>query len=80
MLCNTTDRIFVFATNNDLVLWNPLEKRVCIVYCDRCSAFDRFAAAALFIYDSTSGLIQDSWVQDFNSHEHDAWFTSSASG
>jgi hypothetical protein len=34
----------------------------------------------LLIYDSTSGSIQDSWVQDFNSHEHDAWFTSSASG
>jgi hypothetical protein len=32
------------------------------------------------IYDSTSGSIQDSWVQDFNSNEHDAWFTSSASG
>jgi hypothetical protein len=32
------------------------------------------------IYDSTSGSIQDSWVQDFNSYEHDAWFTSSASG
>jgi len=34
----------------------------------------------LLIYDSTSGLIQDSWVQDFDSNEHDAWFTSSASG
>lgn len=34
----------------------------------------------LLIYDSTSGSIQDSWVQDFDSHEHDAWFTSSASG
>jgi hypothetical protein len=32
------------------------------------------------IYDSTSGSIQDSWVQDFNSNEHQAWFTSSPSG
>ena len=34
----------------------------------------------LLIYDSTSGSIQDTWVQDFDSHEHDAWFTSSPSG
>jgi hypothetical protein len=26
----------------------------------------------LLIYDSTSGSIQDSWVQDFNSNEHQA--------
>jgi hypothetical protein len=34
----------------------------------------------LLICDSTSGSIQDSWVRDFNSNEHQAWFTSSPSG
>jgi len=34
----------------------------------------------LLIYDSTSGSIQDSWVQDFRSNEDQAWFTSSPSG
>ena len=34
----------------------------------------------LLIYKSTTGSVRDSWVQDFDSHEHDAWFTSSASG
>jgi hypothetical protein len=38
------------------------------------------ALPPLLIYDSTSGSIQNSWVQDFDSNEHDAWFTSSASG
>ena len=41
---------------------------------------DGTALPPLLIYDSTSGSIQDSWVQDFDSNEHDAWFTSSASG
>jgi hypothetical protein len=41
---------------------------------------DGTALPPLLIYDSTSGSIQDSWVQDFNSNEYDAWFTSSASG
>ena len=41
---------------------------------------DGTALPPLLIYDGTSGSIQDSWVQDFNSNEHDAWFTSSASG
>jgi hypothetical protein len=31
-------------------------------------------------YKSASGSIRDSRVQDFDSNEHDAWFTSSASG
>jgi len=34
----------------------------------------------LLTYDSISGSIQDSWVQDFRSNEHQAWFTSSPSG
>jgi len=34
----------------------------------------------LLIFDSTTGSIQDSWVQDFNSNDHQAWFTSSSSG
>jgi hypothetical protein len=34
----------------------------------------------LLIYDGSSGSIQDSWVQDFESNEHRAWFTSSPSG
>ena len=41
---------------------------------------DGTALPPLLIYDSTSASIQDSWVQDFDSNEHDAWFTSSASG
>lgn len=41
---------------------------------------DGTALPPLLIYDSTSGSIQDSWVQDFNSNEHQAWFTSSPSG
>ncbi|PNS20972.1 Cell wall biosynthesis/cell cycle regulator smi1 [Sphaceloma murrayae] len=41
---------------------------------------DGTALPPLLIYDSTSGSIQDSWVQDFNSNEHDAWFTSSPNG
>lgn len=41
---------------------------------------DGTALPPLLIYDSTSGSIQDSWVQDFDTNEHDAWFTSSASG
>ena len=39
---------------------------------------DRTALPPVLIYKSTSGSIQDSWVQDFDSHKHDAWFTSSA--
>jgi len=34
----------------------------------------------LLIYDSTSGSMQVSWVQDFNSNEHQAWFTASPDG
>lgn len=41
---------------------------------------DRTALPPVLIYKSTSGSIQDSWVQDFEINEHDAWFTSSASG
>ena len=41
---------------------------------------DSTALPPLLIYDSTSGSIQDSWVQDFNSNEHHVWFTSSPSG
>lgn len=33
---------------------------------------------SLLIYDSTFGSMQDSWVQDFHAHEHEAWFKSSA--
>lgn len=41
---------------------------------------DGTALPPLLIYKSTTGSVRDSWVQDFDSHEHDAWFTSSASG
>jgi hypothetical protein len=41
---------------------------------------DGTALPPLLIYDSTSGSIQNSWVQEFDSNEHDAWFTSSSSG
>ena len=41
---------------------------------------DGTALPPLLIYDSTHGSIQDSWVQDFNYNEHQAWFTSSPSG
>lgn len=34
----------------------------------------------LLIYEGSSGSIQDSWIQDFKSNEHDAWFSSSPNG
>lgn len=41
---------------------------------------DGTALPRLLIYKSTTGSVRDSLVQDFDSREYDAWFTSSASG
>lgn len=41
---------------------------------------DGSALPPALIYQATSGNLQDSWFQDFDSSEHIAFFTSSPSG
>ena len=41
---------------------------------------DGTALPPLLIYKSKTGSARDSWIEDFNTNKHDAWFTSSNSG
>ena len=41
---------------------------------------DLTALSTLLIYDSSTSTLQDTWLQDFDPEEHEAWFTSSPTG
>ena len=50
------------------------------ITCIACICTDNSALSPGLIYQATTGNIQDSWLQDFNPAEHNAFFASSSSG